>query len=59
MKSIKSRSRGKAGLRFAGMPRDYAALCRVHLPRVIHDKAEYKNTLEISGSHIFPFISRR
>jgi HTH-type transcriptional regulator/antitoxin HigA len=50
MKSIKGRRQGKARLRFADMPRDYAALCRVHLPRLIHDKAEYENTLEIAES---------
>ena len=33
-------------LRFASLPRDYEALCRMHLPRPIHDKAEYENTLE-------------
>lgn len=38
----------KTALRFAEMPRDYAALCRLHLPRPIRDKAEYENTLEIA-----------
>ena len=33
---------------FADLPRDYAALCRLHLPRPIHDKIEYVNTLEIA-----------
>jgi len=47
MKSTKNHSRGKAKLCFDDMPRDYAALCRMHLPRLIHDKAEYENTLEI------------
>lgn len=37
-------------LRFANLPREYAALCRLHLPRPIHDKAEYENTLEIVGA---------
>ena len=31
------------------MPRDYAGLCRVHLPRPIHDKAEYGNMVEIAA----------
>ncbi len=38
----------KTALRFADLPRDYAALCRLHLPRPIRDKADYDNTLEIS-----------
>lgn len=38
----------KNRLRFADLQRDYAALCRFHLPRPIHDKAEYENTLEIA-----------
>ncbi|MDQ3621660.1 MAG: transcriptional regulator [Verrucomicrobiota bacterium] len=33
---------------FAQMPRDYAALCRLHLPRPIRDKIGYRNTLEIA-----------
>ena len=45
MKIAKAR---KTKLRFADMPRDYAALCRIHLPRPIHDKAEYHNTLEMA-----------
>jgi HTH-type transcriptional regulator/antitoxin HigA len=40
------RSRNK--LRFADLPHDYEGLCRLHLPRPIHDKAEYRNTLEIA-----------
>jgi HTH-type transcriptional regulator/antitoxin HigA len=38
----------KTALRFADLPRDYAALCRLHLPRPIRDKADYDNTLEIT-----------
>ena len=45
MKSTK----GKTKLRFADLPRGYEALCRIHLPRPIHDRAEYENTLEIAG----------
>ena len=50
MKPFKSKShrRGETKLRFADMPRDYVALCQVHLPRPIHDKAEYENTLEMA-----------
>jgi HTH-type transcriptional regulator/antitoxin HigA len=38
----------KGKLLFANLPRDYAALCRLHLPRPIRDRAEYENTLEIA-----------
>lgn len=38
----------KIRTRFADLPRDYAALCLLHLPRPIHDKREYENTLEIA-----------
>lgn len=37
----------KNHLRFADLPDEYAALCRFHLPRPIHEKAEYENALEI------------
>lgn len=33
---------------FANLPRDYVELCRLHLPRPIHDKVEYENMLEIA-----------
>jgi HTH-type transcriptional regulator/antitoxin HigA len=32
---------------FHSMPAAYAALCRRHLPRPIHDKVGYQNALEI------------
>ena len=40
----------KTKLRFQDFPKDYAALCRLFLPRPIHDKAEYDNTTEIADS---------
>lgn len=30
------------------MPQDYTALCRVFLPRPIHDEVGYRNTVEIA-----------
>lgn len=50
MKAVKSKRHGGGAtrLRFADMPRDYVALCQVHLPRPIHDKAEYESTFEIA-----------
>ena len=32
---------------FKSLPKEYAALCRCHLPRPIHDAAAYENTVEI------------
>lgn len=40
----------KAKLRFADMPKGYEALCRLHLPRPIHDKADYANTVEVADA---------
>lgn len=33
---------------FSAMPKDYAGLCRVFLPRPIHDEVGYQNTVEIA-----------
>ncbi|MGB6221481.1 helix-turn-helix domain-containing protein [Haloferula sp.] len=33
---------------FDAMPRDYAELCRLFLPRPIHDQTGYENTVEIA-----------
>ena len=33
---------------FSAMPKDYAGLCQVFLPRPIHDKVGYRNTVEIA-----------
>ena len=37
----------KTKLAFAQLPGDYASLCRAHLPRVIRDRVDYDNTMEI------------
>jgi len=37
-------------LRFADVPPDYAGLCRLHLPRPIHDRVDYANTVEITDA---------
>ena len=42
--------KAKIKLSFVELPGDYAALCRVHLPRVIRDRVEYENTMEIEGA---------
>jgi HTH-type transcriptional regulator/antitoxin HigA len=33
---------------FREMPREYEALCRLHLPRFIHDQTEYESVAEIA-----------
>jgi antitoxin component HigA of HigAB toxin-antitoxin module len=33
---------------FSAMPKDYVGLCRVLLPRPIHDEVGYQNTVEIA-----------
>lgn len=37
-------------LRFADLPADYAGLCRLHLPRPIHDAVDYANTTEVADA---------
>jgi HTH-type transcriptional regulator / antitoxin HigA len=40
----------KTKLRFQDLPKDYVSLCRVFLPRPIHDAAEYDNTAEVADA---------
>ena len=35
---------------FAGLPKDYAGLCRLLTPRPIHDKVDYANVTEITDA---------
>jgi HTH-type transcriptional regulator / antitoxin HigA len=37
-------------LRFQDLPKDYAALCRVFLPRPIHDAVDYANVVEVADA---------
>lgn len=37
-------------IEFAGLPKDYARLCRLLTPRPIHDKAEFENVTEITDT---------
>jgi HTH-type transcriptional regulator / antitoxin HigA len=37
-------------LSFAGMPKDYAGLCRILTPRPIHDKVDFENVTEITDT---------
>jgi HTH-type transcriptional regulator/antitoxin HigA len=40
----------KTKIDFAGLPKDYASLCRVFLPRPIHDKVDYANVAEVTDA---------
>jgi antitoxin component HigA of HigAB toxin-antitoxin module len=40
----------KLSLTFNRLPKDYAGLCRILLPRPIHDKVSYENTVEVADS---------
>jgi antitoxin component HigA of HigAB toxin-antitoxin module len=39
----------KATTPFSKLPREYTALCRLHLPRPIHDQADYDNMAEVAA----------
>ena len=40
----------KSKLQFASLPKDYAGLCRLHLPRPLHDRVDLDNTTEIADA---------
>jgi HTH-type transcriptional regulator/antitoxin HigA len=42
----------KAKLRFQDLPKDYAALCRLFLPRPIHDAVDYANVVEMTDAMV-------
>lgn len=37
-------------IKFAGLPKDYAGLCRILPPRPIRDKADFENVTEITDT---------
>ena len=37
-------------IEFSRLPKDYAGLCRLFIPRPIHDKVDYENVTEISDA---------
>ena len=37
-------------IEFAGLPKDYAGLCRMLTPRPLHDKVDYENVTEITDA---------
>lgn len=40
----------KTKFRFADLPKDYTGLCRVFLPRPIHDAVDYANVVEVADA---------
>jgi HTH-type transcriptional regulator/antitoxin HigA len=40
----------KTKIRFADLPKDYVSLCRVFLPRPIHDAVDYANVSEVADA---------
>ena len=40
----------KTKLRFQDLPKEYASLCRVFLPRRIHDAVDYANVVEVTDA---------
>ena len=42
----------KTKLRFQDLPKEYAALCRVFLPRPIHDAVDYANVVEVADAMV-------
>jgi HTH-type transcriptional regulator/antitoxin HigA len=40
----------KTKFRFADLPKDYTGLCRVFLPRPIHDAVDYANVSEVTDA---------
>jgi HTH-type transcriptional regulator/antitoxin HigA len=40
----------KTKIRFADLPKDYSSLCRVFLPRPIHDAVDYANVSEVTDA---------
>jgi HTH-type transcriptional regulator / antitoxin HigA len=42
----------KTKLCFQDLPKDYAALCRVFLPRPIHDAVDYTNVVEVADAMV-------
>src|SRR5687767_10580712 len=43
-------SKNTARLQFKDLPKDYARLCRVFLPRPVHDSVDYANVTEVSDA---------
>ncbi|MDR3458590.1 MAG: transcriptional regulator [Verrucomicrobiae bacterium] len=42
----------KNKIRFAGLPKDYTGLCKIFLPRPIHDAVDYANVAEVADAMV-------
>jgi antitoxin component HigA of HigAB toxin-antitoxin module len=42
--------KAKNGLQFPALPKDYAGLCRLQMPRPVHDRVEYANVAEVTDA---------
>ncbi len=42
--------KAKKGLQFPALPKDYAGLCRIQMPRPVHDRVEYANVAEVTDA---------
>jgi len=40
----------QAKTEFARLPKDYASLCRMLMPRPLHDKVDFENMTEITDA---------
>lgn len=40
----------RAGIRYASLPKDYDGLCRLRVPRPIHDRVDFDNVTEITDA---------
>ena len=40
----------KTAIRFEKLPRDYSGLCRVLMPRPVHDAVVYANVAEVTDA---------
>ena len=49
---VRDGTKAKTKLRFQDLPKDYSTLCRVLLPRPIHDGADYANVAEVADAMI-------
>lgn len=42
--------KAKTALEFTALPKDYAGLCRLQMPRPIHDRVEYANVADVTDA---------
>jgi HTH-type transcriptional regulator / antitoxin HigA len=49
---LKEKRRTKTKLRFRDLPKAYASLCGVFLPRPVHDDVDYANIVEVTDAMV-------